>query len=203
MFSSTRSLAVMALAKMVAGAGEEAPASTNSTGATGAAAAAKAAAAKAAINAAVLNQDFYNYIFVVCGSLIAALLVWRVGLESVKYVRQLTCLNNETQLYFTRPSDRFASIKKHFLYAPIFSKRHNREIQLSSAINVGTLPTRFQLLFLVGYFATNVAFCVVNIQWNGPAATAARELRNRTGILAVVNMVGQGQNVCHVNMVLT
>ncbi|KUJ20996.1 ferric-chelate reductase-like protein [Mollisia scopiformis] len=191
MSSSTRFLAVMALAKMVAGAGEAAAPKTNSTGAaTGAATGGTTGAAAAAkVNAAVLNQDFYNYIFIVCGSLIAALLVWRVGIESVKYVRQLTCLNNDTQLYFTRPSDRFSSVKKHLLYAPVFSKRHNREFQLSSAINVGTLPTRLQLAFLIGYFGTNVAFCVVGIQWKGAAATVEGQLRNRTGILAVVNMI--------------
>lgn len=197
MSSTTRFLAVMALAKLVAGAGTggTGAASTggNSTAAggatTGAAAAAKAAAAAAAANAQIWNQDFYNYIFVVCASLVAALLVWRVVIESVKYVRQLTCLNNDTQTYFTQPSERWASVKKHLLYAPVFSKRHNREIQLSSAINIGTLPTRFQLMFLVGYFATNIAFCVVSIQWSAAATTAAGQLRNRTGILAVVNMV--------------
>lgn len=188
-------MAVMALAKLVAGAGEPGAATTNSTGtaATGAAAAAKAAAATAQKNAAILNQDFYNYIFIVLASLIAALTIWRVGMESVKYVRQLTCLNNDTQIYFTRPSERFAAVKKHILYAPVFNKRHNREFQLSSAINVGTLPTRFQLFFLVGYFATNVAFCVVGITWGAAAATAAGQLRNRTGILAVVNMVSHSR----------
>ena len=116
---------------------------------TGPAATAASAAAKALqAKAAMFNQDFYNYIFVICGSLVAALVVWRVGLESVKYVRTLTCLNNDTQLYFRLPSEAFASFKKHVLYAPIFRKRHNREFQLSAAVNVGTLPTRLQLLFL-------------------------------------------------------
>lgn len=195
MSSTTRYLAVMALAKMVAGAGETAAAggtggnSTAGGAATSAATAAKAAAAAAAANAQIWNQDFYNYIFIICASLVAALLIWRVVIESVKYVRQLTCLNNDTQAYFTQPSERWASFKKHILYAPVFRKRHNREIQLSSAINIGTLPTRFQLMFLIGYFATNVAFCVVSIQWSAAATTAAGQLRNRTGILAVVNMV--------------
>ncbi|KAE8451262.1 hypothetical protein EG329_004427 [Mollisiaceae sp. DMI_Dod_QoI] len=188
MSSSARFLAVMALTKIVAGAAGAATNTTTGHGgaATGAAAAAKAAAQK---KAAAINQDFYNYIFIVCASLVVALLIWRVGIESVKYVRQLTCLNNDSQAYFKRPSQRFASMKKHLLYAPIFSKRHNREFQLSSAINVGTLPTRLQLMFLVGYFGTNIAFCVVSVQWSAAVSTAAGELRNRTGILAVVNMV--------------
>lgn len=168
----------MALAQMVSAA--EAPA------ATGAAAVAAATAKK---NAAIFNQDFENYLLILCGSLVAALIVWRVTLETIKYVRHMTCLNNDTQVYFSRPSEAFAAFKKHVLYAPVFRKRHNREIQLSAAMNVGTLPTRFQLFFLAGYFATNVAFCVVSIQWSAAYATAAQQLRNRAGILAVVNMV--------------
>jgi hypothetical protein len=181
--SSTRFLATLAIVREVS-------AQATAGGATGAAAGGAATAAQAAqANAAVLNQDFYNYIFIILASLIVALGMWRIGMESVKYVRTLTCLNNNTQRYFAVPSHIFAVIKKSILYAPIFRKRHNREIQLSSAVNVGTLPTRFQLFFLAGYLGTNVAFCVVSIQWNAAYTTVCQQLRNRTGILAVVNMV--------------
>jgi len=172
---STRLLAVLAVAKMVSAA--------NTT---------TAALTPAQIlnaEAKVYTQDFYNYIFIVLASLIAALIIWRVFIETTKHIRTLACLNNDTQRYFTKPADSWASFKKHLLYAPVFSKRHNREIQLSPAVNVGTLPTRFQLMFLIGYFGTNVAFCIVSIDWNQPRVTAAKELRNRTGVLAVVNMV--------------
>jgi hypothetical protein len=183
--SSTRFLAVLAIAKMTSAA-----ATGNSTaGATTAAAAAATAAKALQAKAGMLNQEFYDYLFIICASLIVFFFLWRVGMESVKYVRTLTCLNNDTQRYFAIPQDKWASFKKHLLYAPVFSKRHNREFQLSSALNMGTLPTRFQLLFLAGYLGTNVAFCVVSINWNQPLATYAKELRNRTGILAVVNMV--------------
>lgn len=158
----------------------------NPPAATGPAAEAAAALAE---TADMFNQDFYNYLFIVLASLIVALTAWRVGMESVKYIRTLACLNNDTQKYFATPSMKFASIKKNLLYAPIFRKRHNREFQLSAALNVGTLPTRFQLLFLMAYFGTNVAFCVVSITWDQPLRTVCSQVRNRTGILAVVNMV--------------
>ena len=101
----------------------------------------------------------------------------------------MACLNNDTQRYFVAPSQAFASFKKHLIYAPVFSKRHNREFKLSAAVNVGTLPTRLQLLFLMAYFGTNVVFCVVSITWDGAFATVCQQLMNRTGVLAVVNMV--------------
>jgi hypothetical protein len=148
-----------------------------------------ASAATLQANADRLNKDFYDYVFIVLSSLIVGLAIWRIGIESVKYVRTLTCLNNERQLYFVRPSAAYASFKKYLLYAPIFRKRHNREFQLSAAVTVGTLPTRFQLLFVVAYLGTNVAYCVVGIDWTQPLTTVTKELRNRAGILAVTNLV--------------
>lgn len=164
---------------------------TTSAQATGGNATQVAAATAAAnkIAASNANQMFYDYIFIILASLIAGLTVWRVTLSSVSYVRKLTCLNNPTQSYFIAPNHAWASFKRSLLYAPISSKRHNKEIMLSKAINVGTLPTRFQLLFLLSYFGTNVAFCVVSIHWDQSFTTVCQELRNRTGILAVVNMI--------------
>jgi hypothetical protein len=134
------------------------------------------------------TNAFYEYLFIICASLVALLVVWRTVLESVRYVRTLTCLNNPSQRYFSNPSPWFATFKKTILYAPVFRRRHNREFQLSTAVNIGTLPTRLQLLFLSSYLATNAAFCVVSIQWKQPFAIAATDLRNRSGTLAVVNM---------------
>ncbi|TGO60759.1 hypothetical protein BOTNAR_0140g00010, partial [Botryotinia narcissicola] len=168
----------------------EAPSGSSPTTATTPAAQAAAAAAKALkVKAAMFNQDFYDYIFIVLAALIGGMIVWRVVMESVKYIRTMASLNNETQRYFAIPSSGFAKFKKHVLYAPVLSKRHNREIQMGRAINVGTLPTRFQLAFLLAYFGTNIAFCVVSITWDQSYATVAQQLRNRTGILAVVNMI--------------
>jgi predicted ferric reductase len=60
---------------------------------------------------------------------------------------------------------------------------------MSSAINIGTLPSRLQTFLLVGWFATNVGFCVWKIDWNGEYSTIAGEFRNRTGVLSVINMI--------------
>jgi len=147
------------------------------------------AAKAAAEDAARANNDFYNYIFIILASLTLGMFFWRVGMESVKYMRKITCVNNDTQNYFAVPSGKWASFKKHLLYAPVLGKRHNKEIMLSAAVNVGTLPTRFQFLFLASYLGTNVAFCVVSITWDGSYSSVTRQLRTRTGMLAVVNMI--------------
>lgn len=146
-------------------------------------------AQQAAINAALENKALSNYLYYIIACTSAAVIIWRVWTVIVKYVRTVACLNNDNQRYFVETDSKFAWIKRNVLYAPIFSKRHNREIQMSSAINVGTLPSRLQLLFLAGYLGTNIAFCVINIPFAGSFAAAASQLRNRTGTLAVVNMV--------------
>ena len=146
-----------------------------------------------------LNQDGYDpeaenealskYLLVTCASLSAAVIVWRLVSIALRHLRTMACLQNDTQRYFAVESSNLSLVKKHLLYAPIFRKRHNREFQLSSAITVGTLPTRFQLLFLMGYVATNVAFCVISIPFAGSFSAAAAILRDRSGSLAVVNMI--------------
>jgi hypothetical protein len=153
------------------------------TGAAGASAAALAA------NAASLNQAFNNYLYIICGSLVLITVGWRAAYKSATYIRQLVCLNNSEQFYFSQPSPALASFRRNILYAPVFRKRHNREFQLSTAVNMGTLPTRLELLLLVSYLGTNISFCVTSIDWNQPLASVLKDLRNRSGVLSVVNMV--------------
>src|SRR5436305_8258341 len=68
-----------------------------------------------AVNA---THAFYVYLFTICTSLVVLLVIWRVVLESIRYVRTLTCLNNPTQRYFSKPSPWFATFKDIILYAP-------------------------------------------------------------------------------------
>ncbi|KAI0014139.1 ferric reductase like transmembrane component-domain-containing protein [Xylariaceae sp. FL0662B] len=138
---------------------------------------------------AMENESLSRYLLIICAAVSAALIIWRITTGLIRYIRTVTSLSNDTQRYFARPSWNFSWIKKNLLYAPLFRKRHNREFQLSSALNVGTLPTRFQFFFLLGYFATNVAFCVVNIPFAGSYTDACKQLRNRSGTLATVNMI--------------
>lgn len=145
--------------------------------------------ATASVNPAVVDEMLSHYLLIVLGALSIALAAWRFTTLLVRYVRTVTCLQNDTQRYFAKPSENYSWFKRNIIYAPILSKRHNREFQLSSAVNVGTLPTRLQLVFLLGYLATNVAFCVMTIDFSGSLREVAGLVRNRTGYLAVVNMI--------------
>jgi hypothetical protein len=170
-----------------------APTSAAAGAATSAAAgrggAAQGQASTSSVDPDVVNEMLSHYLLLVLSAIAVVLLVWRLTTLLVRYVRTVVCLNNDTQRYFAQAGEKYSWFKKNVQYAPIFSKRHNREFQLSSALNVGTLPSRMQLVFLVGYFATNVAFCVMTIDFSQPLRAVASLVRNRTGYLAVINMI--------------
>ncbi|GAB7353123.1 hypothetical protein MBLNU459_g3662t1 [Dothideomycetes sp. NU459] len=129
------------------------------------------------------------YLGYVWAATVAAIFIYNIWLTSVRYVRTLACLGNENQRYFSYPNSTYASIKRHILDAPLFRKRHNREFKLSAAVNVGTLPGRLQTMYLIGYIGMNIAFCVISIDWSSKPKVLASEIRNRTGVLAVMNML--------------
>ncbi|KAL4895765.1 ferric reductase like transmembrane component-domain-containing protein [Aspergillus ambiguus] len=116
----------------------------------------------------------------------------RIAQLSHSYLRFLSSLgaSRRQQTFWSREESRtWANIKKHILYAPISRKRHNREIQLSSAINVGTLPSRLQAILILLYGASQIAYCaILDYRVNERPALIA-ELRGRSGTLAVLNMV--------------
>lgn len=80
-------------------------------------------------------------------------------------------------------------VKKHLTYAPVGKKRHNREIRVSSAVNMGTLPTRLQAVLLLAYLLSNLVYMLfLDYRQHDRWATLA-ELRGRAGTLAAVNLV--------------
>ena len=122
--------------------------------------------------------------------IVAVTLAYKVAYRLQAKLRLLLCLGNEKQQYWaTSSSDIFPTIKREVLWAPIFSKRHNREFKLSRAINVGTLPTRFQGFLLIGFLAVNIAFCTLSINWSESRKNVLKAVRNRTGIMSTINMV--------------
>lgn len=130
---------------------------------------------------------YASFIFVA-----VAVLCGRIAQISHSHLRHLTSMSAgmKQQTYWSvERSSLYASIKKHFLYAPLGRKRHNREVQLSSAVNVGTIPSRFQAILIVLYLASQIAYCsYLDYSVNEKAALVA-ELRGRSGSLAVLNMV--------------
>lgn len=129
-------------------------------------------------------------IFIISMALI--ILCGRIAQLCYAYLRQINSVaaNRRQQAFWSiEDSPAWANTKKHLLWAPMGRKRHNREIQLSSAVNVGTLPSRFQGILIMLYFASQIAYCGL-LDYNGKIKAAIfAELRARSGTLAVLNML--------------
>ncbi|QDS74062.1 hypothetical protein FKW77_009379 [Venturia effusa] len=122
-------------------------------------------------------------------AMIGCLFAYITSLHFVRYVRTVSCLNNDSQRFFARPTYWFGNMKRHLIDAPLFRARHHREFKLSSAINMGTLPSRLQTLGLVAYVVVSVVITCWAISWHKPKAKILSQLTQRTGYLAIVNML--------------
>ncbi|MCJ1289248.1 hypothetical protein MMC34_000780 [Xylographa carneopallida] len=136
------------------------------------------------------NILFATYVLVSLASVTGAFCIYRLISSAVCYIRRLTCLNNDTQMYFRMPHVWFGRVKKHLLYAPLFRSRHMQELQLLGRWGIGVLPTRFQTIFLSLVIGMNIALCATGIEWSQAGTPNMLDhLRNRAGTLAVVNLI--------------
>lgn len=136
-----------------------------------------------------LDDNLAKYSLLALGCTAAAYLIWQVALRFMRHLRRLSSFGDDRQRYHVRSDGRFAWLKEHLVYAPLFRTRHNREFQLSSAINMGTLPSRFHGFLVAGVVAMNVALCVVTVPYGTEEDTVAGIVRNRTGTMATVNLI--------------
>ena len=116
-------------------------------------------------------------------------MIYCAVLHAVAYIRTVACLNNDRQRYFAQPNRLHGLFRKHLVDAPLFRKRHHREFKLSSAVNIGTLPSRAQIGFLLLYVGASVLLTVWDVDWSLPARSIYSALIHRTGMLAIMNMV--------------
>jgi predicted ferric reductase len=107
----------------------------------------------------------------------------------LRHIYSMAADSRQQNYWCIDKSSLWPAFKKQFLYAPFWKKRHNREIRLSQAVNVGTLPSRFHALILFLYVASNIAYCCILDYRNSSKAALIAEVRGRTGVLATANMI--------------
>ncbi|PYH87767.1 ferric-chelate reductase [Aspergillus ellipticus CBS 707.79] len=137
----------------------------------------------------MLNDDLARLSLLVMGLMAAFIYVWKMWHRLASHMRRLASFNNEQQRYFVSPHETLSKVKNHITYAPLFRSRHNREFQLSRAVNMGTLPSRLHSFLLVGIVVMNVVLCVVTVPYGSEEKTVAGLIRNRTGTMATVNLI--------------
>jgi hypothetical protein len=119
------------------------------------------------------------------------ILLFRIGERVEHHWRHLAAMNlsGEGQLFWKNNRSSWWKFKKYILYAPLGKKRHNREIQLSKAMNMGTIPSRFHTMLLAAYLLSNLVYCLMLDYSKLDKYAVIAELRGRTGNMAVVNMI--------------
>ncbi|KAF4762736.1 hypothetical protein N7455_002221 [Penicillium solitum] len=136
-----------------------------------------------------VNDDLARYSLLALGCAAAAYYIWQLAFRFSRHLRRLASFTDDRQRYFVSTHNTFAWIKDHIIYAALFRNRHNRELQLSSALNMGTLPSRFHAFLITGVIAMNVTLCCVTTPYGSESDTLAGIIRNRTGVMATVNLI--------------
>lgn len=131
-----------------------------------------------------------NYLYALI-ALTALVFLYHTSIRVNNHVRHLTSLNGSsgTQKYFSTLSPAMSWFKDHILLAPLLHHRRATPIKFSSKINLGTLPTRFQFIFITFVIVYNIFACVWNVPWSNPELQVLPILRNRTGTVATVNLI--------------
>lgn len=99
-------------------------------------------------------------------------------------------INNASQSRSSRANRAKSVLNKHLIYAPLFERRHNRELRICrGSIHMGTIPTRVETILIISYSAINVVFCVCAIDWSQRITESLHTIIGTTGTLAVVNLI--------------
>lgn len=138
-----------------------------------------------------VNNQVRDILWWCLGIMALLILGFRMMHRATSHLRHLAGMNGTArqQEYFRGNKSSWWKVKKHLLYAPLWKKRHNREFKLSSAVNMGTLPSRWHALILIVYFAMNIAYTLILDYSRENHYSVVAELRGRSGVLAICNMI--------------
>jgi hypothetical protein len=120
--------------------------------------------------------------------LVLGLRGWQLVTAHLRRLNCLTATRSQQNYWSYDHKSIWPWLKKQVIFAPLGKKRHNREIQLSKAHNYGTIPGRVHTVLLVSYVVTNLVFCLY-LDWHQKTPRILAELRGRSGMLAVWNMM--------------
>lgn len=135
-----------------------------------------------------MNPEVAVPLFVVAG-LVVVLYLWRSAVRIKHHRRSKLAMQVDDQSELSWTSSVNASLKKHVLYAPLFSKRHSREFRFLR-LHMGSVPLRLEVILLLIYLALNIAFVVVVVDWWSGFSKKMFQLKYAAGHLAVMNTPG-------------
>lgn len=138
----------------------------------------------------ILNKSLeHNYLWSLLG-VVALLFVWATMARINAHLRHLASMGGDGPLrYYSMGSPLMSLVKSSLLYAPLLYNRRAGELKFSRHVNFGSIPSRFQSIFIFLAIVANVFTCTWNIPWSDPELQVLPILRNRTGTLSVVNLI--------------
>ncbi|KAG7291597.1 hypothetical protein NEMBOFW57_001616 [Staphylotrichum longicolle] len=137
----------------------------------------------------MLFTDILWWTLGIVGLVMLLIRITELAWAKLRLVSAMSLPGDKQQFWRRTQWHRMPGLKRGLIYAPLWNKRHNREIRLSSAANMGTLPSRLHALLLLGYLASNLAYMFI-LDWKNENKYAlCAEIRGRSGTLSVVNMV--------------
>merc|ERR1711939_863017 len=96
----------------------------------------------------------------------ACIFIYRSSVRVYAHMRHLASLTATSQKYFAEGDSRVNWLKRHILYAPTFRHKRATEIQFHRYLNFGSIPTRFQTVFITACIVVNVWACCWEVPWN-------------------------------------
>ncbi|KAL2136415.1 hypothetical protein VTI74DRAFT_3849 [Chaetomium olivicolor] len=137
----------------------------------------------------MLFTDMLWWSLGVVGLMMLLIRIGQLAWAKLRLVTAMSLPGDQQGFWRVTQWDWMPGLKRGLIYAPLWKKRHNREIRLSGAANMGTLPSRFHAILLLGYLASNLAYMFI-LDWKNENKYAlCAEIRGRSGTLSVVSMV--------------
>lgn len=131
-----------------------------------------------------------NYLLIALGVTVMVF-VYVAMLKLNRHVRHLASMTDSQgpSRYFATSSPLVRGLKRNLFYSPILHHRRAHEIKFSRHVKLGTLPTRFQAIFILLIIVANVAICTWDLSWGSSDLEPLPIIRNRSGVLSVANMI--------------
>lgn len=124
------------------------------------------------------------------GGVLVLLFFFRAFVRTRHHRRLADIVQRNDQTQYVKAGSFGASVKKHVLYAPLWSMRHSHEFRLLGRFHMGTLPLRLEAMLVLGYIALNAAFILVFIDWWADLNQKLYQIKFAAGHIAVMNTPG-------------
>lgn len=138
-----------------------------------------------------LDTALVHWLWGTMGLLVLIVLCFRFGMmlnAHLRHMSTLTATSKQQTYWAINHTSIWPKFKKHILLAPFWKRRHNRELKITAAVGMGTLPSRLHAILLGLYAISNIVYCCM-LDYSMEKEAIIAEARGRSGILAVANMV--------------